>query len=120
LKIAFSTSGNDLDAPMDTRFGRASRFLVYDLEEETFKVIDNSGSRSVTQGAGIQAAETVARSGAKALITGNCGPKAFSALSTAGIAVYNTNAPSVSSALEQYRAGRLVPVESPNVDGHWT
>jgi len=120
LKIAFSTSGNDLDAPMDTRFGRASRFLVYDLEEDTFKVIDNSGSRGVAQGAGIQAAETVVRSGAKALITGNCGPKAFLALASAGIAVYNTNASTVAAALEQYRAGQLVPAASPNVDGHWT
>ena len=32
MKIAFSTSGNYLNAPLDTRFGRAAKFLIYDDE----------------------------------------------------------------------------------------
>ena len=83
-KIAFSTSGEGLDAPLDTRFGRAPRFLVYDLDTGAFEVIDNRQSLNAAQGAGIQAAETVARSGAKALVTGHCGPKAFRVLRRPG------------------------------------
>ena len=41
MKIAFSTSGNDLSAPLDTRFGRAPKFLIYDLDGESFAVVDN-------------------------------------------------------------------------------
>ena len=48
--IAFTTSGNDLTAPLEARFGRASRFLIYDLEDDTFEVIDNEQSMDASQG----------------------------------------------------------------------
>ena len=77
MKIAFSTSGSDLSAPLDSRFGRAPKFLVYDLDNASFEVIDNQQNLNAAQGAGIQSAEDVARSGAKALVSGHCGPNAF-------------------------------------------
>jgi len=117
VKIAFTTSGNDLNAPLDSRFGRAPKFLVYDLDTNTFEVIDNQ--LNAAQGAGIQAAEIVARSGAKSLVTGHCGPKAFRVLSAAGIKIFNTDAPTVAAALEQYRAGQLAEANSADVEGHW-
>jgi predicted Fe-Mo cluster-binding NifX family protein len=91
MKIVFTTSGNTLQAPLDSRFGRAPKFLVYDLEGNTVEVIDNRQNLDAVQGAGIQSAEAVARLGAKALVTGHCGPKAFRVLSAAGIKIYNTN-----------------------------
>lgn len=120
MKIAFTTSGDGLDAPLDGRFGRAPRFLVYDLDTNAFELIDNHQNLNAAQGAGIQAAEIVARSGAKALVTGHCGPKAFRVLSAAGVKIYNTDAPTVAAALEEYRAGRLVEAVSADVGGHWT
>jgi len=120
MKIAFSTSGTDLNAPVDSRFGRAPKFLVYDLDNETFEVIDNQQNLNAAQGAGIQSAETVARLGAKALVTGHCGPKAFRVLMAAGIKVYNTDAPTVTAALEQYRSGKLIEAKGADVGGHWT
>lgn len=119
MKIAISTSGNDLNAPLDTRFGRAPKFLVYDLDSEAFEVVDNQQSMNAAQGAGIQSAETVVRSGAKGIVTGHCGPKAFRVLTAAGIKVYNTNAPTVAEALEQYRSGKLVEAKAADVEGHW-
>jgi predicted Fe-Mo cluster-binding NifX family protein len=61
MKVAFTTSGNDLNAPLDSRFGRAPKFLVYDLDSETFEVVDNQQNLNAAQGAGMQPAETVAR-----------------------------------------------------------
>jgi len=119
-KIAFTTSGEGLDSPLDTRFGRAPRFLVYDLETGAFELIDNRQSLNAAQGAGIQAAETVARSGAKSLVTGHCGPKAFRVLSAAGVKVYNTDAPTVAVALDLYRTGKLVEAAAADVEGHWS
>jgi predicted Fe-Mo cluster-binding NifX family protein len=119
MKIVFTTSGDDLQGPLDNRFGRAPKFLVYDLEDGTFQVVDNRQNLDATQGAGIQSAETVARLGAKALVTGHCGPKAFRVLLAAGIKVYNTDAPTVAEALEQYRAGRLTEAKVADVEGHW-
>jgi predicted Fe-Mo cluster-binding NifX family protein len=119
VKVAFTTSGDTLNAPLDKRFGRASKFLIYDLDSGGFEVIDNSQNQEALQGAGIQAAETVARSGAKSVVTGHCGPKAFKALSAAGIMIYNTDLPTVSEALESLRAGKLSLAQSADVQGHW-
>jgi predicted Fe-Mo cluster-binding NifX family protein len=119
LKIAFTTSGSDLGAALDSSFGRAPKFLIYDLERETFEVVDNQQNLNAAQGAGIQSAETVARLGANALVTGHCGPKAFRVLAAAGIKIYNTDASSVAEALEQFRSGELKETGSADVEGHW-
>lgn len=119
MKIAFATSGNDLSAPLDSRFGRAPKFLIYDLDNETFEVIDNQQNMNAAQGAGIQSAETVAKLGAKAIVTGHCGPKAFRVLSAAGIKIFNTNASTVGKAFEEFRSGKLMEAKSANVEGHW-
>lgn len=119
MKVAFTTSGDDLDAPLDQRFGRAPKFLVYDLDSDALTVIDNQQSLNAAQGAGIQSAEAVVRSGATGLVTGHCGPKAFRALSAAGIKIFNTDAATVAAALAAYRAGELVEAASGDVDGHW-
>ena len=119
MKIAFTTSGNDLNAPLDNRFGRAEKFLIYDLENDTFEIIDNRQNLNAAQGAGIQSAETLVRSGAKALVTAHCGPKAFRVLQSAGVKIYTTSAATVASALADYRAGKLSESKSEDVAGHW-
>ncbi len=120
MKVAFPTSGNDLNAPLDSRFGRAPRFLIYDLETKTFEVLDNQQNLNAAQGAGIQSAETVARSGATILVSGHCGPKAFRILNAAGIQVYNTSASTIAEALEQYCEGRIAESKTADVEGHWS
>lgn len=119
MKIAFTTSGDGLDAPLDPRFGRAPKYLVFDLERNTFEMIDNRQNLNAAQGAGIQAAQTLARTGAAGIVTGHCGPKAFRVLTGAGITVYTADAPTVAAALEAYRAGKLQPASGADVDGHW-
>jgi predicted Fe-Mo cluster-binding NifX family protein len=119
MKIAFSTSGGDLGAPLDTRFGRAAKFLVYDTETKDFTVIDNAQNLNAAQGAGIQSAQNVAASGARALVSGHCGPKAFRVLSAAGVKAYTSKAATVAEALEQFLAGTLAELKSADVEGHW-
>ncbi len=120
MKIAFTASGDDLNAPLDPRFGRALKFLIYDPDAGTVDVIDNQQNLNAAQGAGIQAAEQISRLGAGALVTGHCGPKAFRVLSAAGVKVYNTDAATVAEALERYRSGGLKEASSADVEGHWT
>lgn len=119
MKIAFSTSGDTLASPLDGRFGRAPKFILYDLERDYFEVIDNRQNLNTSQGAGIQSAETIARSGAGCIVTGHCGPKAFRVLSAAGIAVYNCGEATVADALKAFREGTLKTMESADVEGHW-
>ena len=120
MKIVFTTAGETLESPMDSRFGRAPKFLIYDLGSGAFEVVDNEQNLNAAQGAGIQSAETVARLGAKVLVTGHCGPKAFRVLQAAGIKIYSTDAPTVAAALDLYRSGRLMEAKAADVEGHWT
>jgi predicted Fe-Mo cluster-binding NifX family protein len=119
MKIAFSTSGSDLTAPLDSRFGRAPKFLIYDLDAGSFEIIDNRQNLNAAQGAGIQSAETVVRSGANALVSGHCGPKAFRVLAAARVKVFASDAPTVAAALEKFKAGELAESSSADVQGHW-
>jgi len=108
MKVAFTTSGS-----------RVPGFIIYDIDSGTSEFVDNQQSLNAAQGAGIQAAETVVRSGAKALVTGHCGPKAFRVLCAAGVEVYNTDQPTVAAALAAFKAGTLKPADSADVEGHW-
>ena len=119
MKLVFTTDGKDLAARLDPSFGRAPAFLVYDEATEAFERIDNVQNLNAAQGAGIQAAQTVVKAGAGALITGHCGPKAFRVLEAAGVRVFNTDAPTVAEALQRYRAGSLVAAAAANIESHW-
>ena len=119
MKIAVTTTGKDLNSPFESRFGRAPGFIIYDVETKEFEVIDNSMNLNAAQGAGIQAAMNVIKAGAKVLVSGHCGPKAFTVLNQAGVEIFNTNAATVSEAVEQYVSGKLQPMKSADVDGHW-
>lgn len=119
MKIAFTTSGDNLGAPLDNRFGRAAKFLVYDLDADSFEILDNIQNLNAAQGAGIQSAEAVVRSGAECLVTGHCGPKAYRVLSAANVKVYNTDASTVTEGLRLFREGKLSQAGSADVEGHW-
>ncbi|MEE9934160.1 MAG: NifB/NifX family molybdenum-iron cluster-binding protein [Deltaproteobacteria bacterium] len=119
MKIAITTSGADLSAPLDSRFGRAPKFLIYDLDTGAFEVADNQQNLNAAQGAGIQSAQNIARLNVKALITGHCGPKAFRVLKAAEIKIFNCDATTVREALDLYRAGKLREAQDADVEGHW-
>ena len=119
MKLAFTTPGEKLDSPLDPSFGRARNFLVYDLQTQAIEVISNAQNLEAAQGAGIQAAQTIAKAGAQALITGHCGPKAFRVLAAAGVKVYNTDTPTIAEALARYRTGQLTEAAEANVESHW-
>lgn len=119
MKVAVTTTGDNLSAPFDSRFGRAPKFLIYDTETERFLTIDNAQNLNAAQGAGIQAAQAVAGAGVSGVITGHCGPKAFRALKAAGITIYHTEATTVGDALERMKAGKLRPADDADVEGHW-
>jgi predicted Fe-Mo cluster-binding NifX family protein len=119
MKIAVTTCGDDLNAPLDARFGRAARFLVYDTESRTFELAGNEQNLNAAQGAGIQAAQNAASTGAKAVISGHFGPKAFRVLSASNIAVYTSTAATVQDALRLLAEGKLTAAQEADVEGHW-
>ena len=116
MKIAITAYGEDKDAAVDTRFGRANYFVLYDQEKNTWDTVPNKQNLEAAHGAGIQAGQSLAKTGANVLITGHVGPKAFKVVNAANIAMYSLGAisGSVEEALAAFLAGKLTPIAAPN------
>jgi len=118
-KIAVSCDAPSLDTQVDPRFGRAAGFLIVDPETMDFEYVDNGTSQTMAQGAGIQAAENVARTGASVVLTGSVGPKAFQALTAAGISIgHQMDNMTVREAVQRYKSGKVEMAAGPNSRGH--
>ena len=76
MKIGVTSTGEDLHANVDQRFGRCKYFLIVDAESMEFEVLSNENAMAFG-GAGIQTAQTIANKGVEAFVTGNVGPNAF-------------------------------------------
>lgn len=119
MKIAITASGQDLNAPVDPRFGRAPYILIVDDENMDFEVLDNMKNVQAFKGAGIQAATTVSDKGAEVLLTGYCGPNAFKTLKAGGVKVVQDVTGTVEKAVRTFMSGNLAYSEEPNAEGHW-
>ncbi|OGI28147.1 MAG: dinitrogenase iron-molybdenum cofactor biosynthesis protein [Candidatus Melainabacteria bacterium RIFOXYA12_FULL_32_12] len=119
MKIAVSANGKDLDSKVDLRFGRATGFIIYNLDDESFDFINNIQNLEAAQGAGIQAAQTVANQNVDALITGHCGPKAFKVFLAANIKIYTGAEGTIIEAIKKFKNNELMEALSPDVEGHW-
>jgi len=109
MKIIITAKGTTLDSEVDSRFGRGAYFMLIDVESGDFEALDNAAGVNAAQGAGVQAGQTVAASGAEALLTGHVGPKAKAALDGTGIKIYSNISGTVQEVLASYRAGSLKP-----------
>ncbi len=112
MKLAITISGKTIDAPFDGRFGRASAFCVIDTETNEWLIRENP-ALSAVGGAGVQAAQFVAQTGAGAVVSGAFGPNAFVTLQAAKIAMYTAPAGQAFSAqdvLEMFRKNELTKI----------
>lgn len=119
MKIIITSQGTNLDSPVDPRFGRCKHFVLVDADTGEFSAHDNSQNLNAPQGAGIQSAQIVSRLGAEAVLTGHVGPKAFTTLQAANVAVYSGISGTVKEAIEQFKRGQLKLAAKADVEGHW-
>ena len=109
MKIAVSSSGRDMDSGIDSRFGRCPYFILLEIEGKevrSSRSIENTSANQVGS-AGMSAAQLIADSGAKAVITVNIGPRALSVFRQLGIEVYQAEEGKVSKAVDDFKKGRL-------------
>ena len=112
MKVAVSAQGRDLEAMVDSRFGRCSYFIIVDLETEKFEAVAN---RPGPGGAGVAAAQLMAQREVEAVITGNLGPKAGQGLAVAGLLFIVPRAARCKENLEALQVGELEELGSPTV-----
>ena len=120
MKFAVTAQGPEAESLVDTRFGRARFFRVVDCENGLQTVVDNDAGSNAVQGAGIQAARTLANLGVQAVVTGHVGPKAWAALQAAHVQVYGVNGGTVEQAMKAFMAHTLVTLTDANVQEHWS
>jgi predicted Fe-Mo cluster-binding NifX family protein len=117
MKIAVSATAPDLSAQVDPRFGRSQYFIIVETDSMEFEGIQNT-SATAGGGAGIAAAQLIVGKEVAAVLTGNCGPNAFSVLEAAGIRVMTGISGKVQEAVESYKAGKFNAASQANVSPH--
>jgi len=118
MKIAVSATGKDLNCQIDPRFGRCQYFIFVDPGTMEFEALENKGLMA-SGGAGVQAAQLIVQKGASALITGNLGPNAASALSASGIKVHLVSGGTIKEVIEALRVGKLQEASGATVPPHF-
>ncbi|MGM0601644.1 MAG: NifB/NifX family molybdenum-iron cluster-binding protein [Candidatus Rifleibacteriota bacterium] len=120
MKYAISVREKSPETKVDTRFGRAQMFALYDTDTKQYSWHSNTQNLQAAQGAGIQTAQNVVNLGAQAVVSGHCGPKAYQVLNSADVKVYTVSGDiTVEQAVEKIEAGQLKPAEGADVEGHW-
>lgn len=113
MKILFTSRGKDLDSEVDSRFGRADGFVLFDEETKEITWHDNTQNIHAAHGAGIQSGQHAVDLKASVLITGNVGPKAFKVLNSAGIGIYTIKGKiSLKEAYQKFKDGKLDKAEN--------
>lgn len=118
MKIVIVAEGETLDAIVAERFGRAPALLFVDCETQAVQAVANEVNLQATQGAGLQTAERIVRSGATVLLTRNCGPKAFKVLASSGMVVHQVSGGTAREALAAWSTGVLPEMAESNRAGH--
>jgi predicted Fe-Mo cluster-binding NifX family protein len=96
-----------LSSELDSRFGRASYFVVADTDSGELSAHDNLRNVRSAHGADARAAQDLVELGVEGVITGNIRPNAAGVLRAGNVKVYKQTWGTVRDAIEQLKAGRL-------------
>ncbi len=107
MMLCITAKGSTMDAPVEERFGRSPYLILIDTDTGTETSIQNPGA-DAAGGVGPRTVQLLVNHGVKAVVTGQVGGNAASALQAAGIDAYQYRAGgTVRDALALYRAGKL-------------
>lgn len=79
MKVAITSTGDNLESKLDQRFGRCGYFVIYDTETNGIEFIPNP-NKDAQEGAGPASAQLVASRGVRKVISGEFGIKIKSLL----------------------------------------
>ncbi|MGD9347547.1 MAG: NifB/NifX family molybdenum-iron cluster-binding protein [Candidatus Aminicenantes bacterium] len=99
--IFVTATGEDMEAEIDPRFGRAQYFLSVQPESLAFEVFANP-NKDGAGGVGIQTAQFAVEKNAGVVITGQCGPNAERVLRSSGIRIVTGATGRVKDAVQKY------------------
>ena len=74
MKIAITSTGNNMESKLDQRFGRCSFFVIYDIQTKGMEFIPNP-NKDALEGAGPASVQYIASNGVKKVVSGEFGVK---------------------------------------------
>ncbi len=112
MKLAITAGEPQFEAKLEPRFGRCAYFLIVDTETQDWKPMQNPAAEAMG-GAGPQAAQFLADQDVQAVISGEFGPNAYTALEAAGIRMYRSKSDQINILFEKFLTDQLEPISSP-------
>ena len=106
MKLAITVDTPQFNSPLERRFGRCAYFLMVDTETRAWESLPNPAAEA-SGGAGPLAAQFLADQGVEAVLSGDYGPKAFTALDSAGIQMYSVQEGQAEALLDDFLSGNL-------------
>lgn len=106
MKVAITSTSNQLVSRFSQRFGRCAYFIVIDTETRDWEALLNPGVNT-SGGAGPLAVQFIVNREVETVISGRFGPNAFSALEAAGVQAFTAHDGTVGEVFEKYMAGEL-------------
>lgn len=115
MKLCITSTGKDIEAKVDTTFGRAPYFFIIDTESNVAEVVKNMVATQ-GQGAGIAAAQLVSDKGVEGVLTGYVGPNALNAIQASGIKLFvgASSSDTVKDALVKFKKGEYNEPPAPS------
>ena len=109
MKIVFTAKGDNWNSPMDPRFGRMEKILLFDEDLNELKVFSNDETKGMEHGAGLQTAKKIIELKPDIIITGNgAGEKALKILKRYDVKIYiGAGDMTVKEAYEAYKNDKL-------------
>ncbi len=104
MKLCITSEGKDLNSHIDTRFGRCKYFMIIDLENMSYEIIENPNLEAA-EGAGIQSAQLIANKSVEVVLTGKIGPNAFKTLEAAKIKIITGINGTIKEVINKYKQG---------------
>lgn len=109
MKLAVTVGTPQIEASLERRFGRCAFFLIVDTETRAWESFPNPAAEA-RGGAGTQAAQFLANQGVEAVVSGDFGPNAFTALDAAGIRMYTAQEGLAETLVDDFLAENLKKV----------
>ena len=106
MKLAITVNTPQFEASLERRFGRCAYFLIVDAETRAWESLPNPAA-DARGGAGTQAAQFLASQGVDAVVSGDFGPNAFTALEAADIRMYSAKEGQAGTLVDDLLAERL-------------
>ncbi len=106
MKVLVTALGDNMNASVDERFGRAEYFIIYDTDTKNFEAVKNPFLND-QGGVGVSTAKFTVEKGVEAVISGSYGPNALEILRASSIKLYKAQNGTVQENIDKLLEGKL-------------